>query len=62
MNDLLMAIRMEGWRRGIRWWLWGRKRSVRCPYCVGLSDFDWLAVCDCFKAEDEVGDARRFGS
>jgi hypothetical protein len=31
----------EAWRRGYG----------RCPYCVGLDDGDWLAICDCWYAE-----------
>jgi hypothetical protein len=30
----------------------------RCPYCVGMPDQEWLAMCDCWEAErvliDEV--------
>jgi hypothetical protein len=30
---------------------WERGES-RCPYCEDQGDEDWLAMCDCFMAEE----------
>lgn len=32
------------------WEKWQREGG-RCPYCVGVDDRDWLAMCDCWEAE-----------
>lgn len=55
---IVQAVRQEGWRRGLRWIAWGRFRRVRCPYCAGADARDWLAMCDCFRAEDAEREGR----
>lgn len=36
----------------IQHWMAWELGERRCPYCEDQSDEDWLAMCDCFMAEE----------